>query len=331
VSGAQSPAFNREFTREPALRAVRTVALAHVDDARRAYERFDAGEMEGLHDLRVALRFVRTWLRAYRPYVSDTLKRKTRRALRSLARATSEARNTEVAAMWVREQVNVAPRAKKGFCETLKRLEKERDNALRSARKRVGADLPAVLDALGSQLAVDADPPSMNAGAPARTMGEVTKDVAKEHIRRLARALRRYEKRGDADALHRARIAAKRLRYLLTPLYQPGVKGESVSHLTDLQDALGAARDMRMFVERVVSDIATAAARDAEARARHAIDDGDAVGTRRAYSRSRSGLVELARRARARQRDAIAAFEQAWGGNAGSSALTAIEKEIETL
>src|SRR5689334_209852 len=137
----------------PAARAIRLAVLARLDDAERGYEQMLAGHPDGLHDLRVALRRVRTLLRAFAPLVEDTVKPKTVRALRQLARATGEARDAEVAAAWVSAMTDVAPRARAGVRDAAERLLAERDAALELLRARLDRELPGLIARLNKQLA----------------------------------------------------------------------------------------------------------------------------------------------------------------------------------
>ena len=75
---------------QPVGQAVCRIALTHLDAARAAHERLkDASDTEALHDFRVALRRLRSVLRAYRPWLKN-IPRKLRRRLRTrpMSRAT---------------------------------------------------------------------------------------------------------------------------------------------------------------------------------------------------------------------------------------------------
>src|ERR1700739_69868 len=94
-----------DFLDQPVERAVRVVALTLLRDAATTRARLiDPGDTEALHDFRVAVRRLRSWLRAYRPYLGDSVRDKNRRRLRAVARATSLARDTEVHLQWLHEQ-----------------------------------------------------------------------------------------------------------------------------------------------------------------------------------------------------------------------------------
>ena len=91
--------------RESAHRVVRLVALGHLADAASARERLgNAKDDEALHDFRVALRRLRSWERAFRPYIRDDVSKRLRQRLRNLARDTGASRDLEVHLVWLREQ-----------------------------------------------------------------------------------------------------------------------------------------------------------------------------------------------------------------------------------
>jgi CHAD domain-containing protein len=67
-------------------RASRIIATARLAAVRGAYERFEADEPDALHQLRVSLRRLRSWLRAYRPELEDTMHRRTSASSQTRAR-----------------------------------------------------------------------------------------------------------------------------------------------------------------------------------------------------------------------------------------------------
>jgi len=74
----------------PVPAAVALIAVARLDEARAASARLDGREdPEALHDFRVALRRLRTLLRAYRQEAGDVTPKKLQRRLRDLTRDTS--------------------------------------------------------------------------------------------------------------------------------------------------------------------------------------------------------------------------------------------------
>ena len=109
----------------------RRLALKLLDDATAPRSRLsNPSDAEALHDYRVALRRLRSCLRAYRKFLRSTLKAKTEARLRRLARATNRSRDLEVHLAWLSEQRNrVAERDRQGVAWMVERLTAEQDLA----------------------------------------------------------------------------------------------------------------------------------------------------------------------------------------------------------
>ena len=89
----------------PAKQGARLIALGFLDEAVRTHQRLSGGgDPEALHDFRVALRRLRSSLRAYGAFLTESVSAKTRRRLRRLARATAESRDLEVHLSWLDTQ-----------------------------------------------------------------------------------------------------------------------------------------------------------------------------------------------------------------------------------
>ncbi|MBC7670966.1 MAG: CHAD domain-containing protein, partial [Polaromonas sp.] len=94
---------DESLLQEPADRCVRLVALSLLADAQKAGDRLpgvarelrdgDPGSDDALHDFRVALRRLRSWIRAFEPSLRDAVSRKQRRRLSAIADATSATRD----------------------------------------------------------------------------------------------------------------------------------------------------------------------------------------------------------------------------------------------
>ena len=73
----------------PPEEGARLIALSYLDKATEALHRLkEAEDKEALHDFRVALRRLRSCLRAYRGLLQDSVPKKLAKRLRRLARAT---------------------------------------------------------------------------------------------------------------------------------------------------------------------------------------------------------------------------------------------------
>jgi CHAD domain-containing protein len=87
----------------PAAQSVRLIALGYLEDATSAFERTgNADDATALHDFRVALRRLRTTLRAYRALLEDSVRGKPHKVLGEIAEGTNRVREAEVALEWLR-------------------------------------------------------------------------------------------------------------------------------------------------------------------------------------------------------------------------------------
>jgi CHAD domain-containing protein len=326
-----------------AQRGARVVALELVDALGKAHANYVDGKPDALHDLRVAVRRLRSGIRAYRPVLDDTVSGKSRRALKALAEATAVARDAEVALGILDELPAPPPRTRSGHADLRRRLEREASDSRGDTDETLAAAIPKVVGRLTRELShFQLDIP-VDGDTESETMSEFSAHVVDRHGEKLARALEKLAEREedgedgdeapDVDALHVARISGKRLRYVAERL--PGTAAAHlVGRLTALQDDLGEYRDAQLLAERALADIARSARRDASARARALLaknGEPPAVG-RPARSRVRPGLLQVARGADARAREAWKRFEAAWPREGGAEQLrTEVQAVVDEL
>ena len=297
----------------PAPRAVRVIGRRLLDDMLAAHVSFEKDEADALHDLRVAMRRLRSWLRAFRPELSDTVKGRTRRRLRELATVTGEARDAEVALAFIERQTQLPARTRKAVRTVVEQLEQERDHRLRGLKRTVAGDMRKATRELTGQLESYWERHRLDEPSTARPMSAVFADALRYHVKQLASALERIEPPGKAEHVHRARIAAKRLRYLLEPLSEEFGAEESIRQLRTLQQQLGDARDADRIAMRFVREIGEGAARHARVRALASAGiapEGDAGAS--GPSIGRAAMTELARRSHAAREGAFTEFASRW-------------------
>jgi len=282
---------------EPAPRAARRIALTLLDAASAARERLtNADDAEALHDFRVAMRRLRSTLRAYQPQLIALVPAKLRRRLRELARATGEARDVEVQIAWLDRRRNELPPARRaGVPWLLARLTERRERAYRDIRERIAPKFERLARrlrrALGSPPAPDATlPPSLGS-----LIAELLLDQASDLERRLAL----IRSPGNHAEAHAARIRVKRARYLLEPVVPEAAPAAPVlRRLKQVQQLLGDLHDLHVMIVRL-GDAAAAAERT---RRLHELAVGAARATAgRGPKPATSGLLALARVARATQ------------------------------
>jgi CHAD domain-containing protein len=256
-----SASFDGKLLARPAGKAASAIARVHLDDATAAAKRLGhADDDEALHDFRVAIRRLRVTIRAY-PILKEAVPRKQRRRLRKLARATNPGRDLEVQIAWFRDHAKQFTASQRAALRGLRaRLRAQQ----RRERARAETELARRFQKLDHKLRRRLDT-AESSGAesetPFRALAAAT--VSSQAID-LNNRLQRATSGDDSDApadLHRARIAAKRLRYLLEPL-EPELPSEAIllRRLKQLQDLLGEMNDAHVLYARLDREGGAAAA-----------------------------------------------------------------------
>jgi CHAD domain-containing protein/CYTH domain-containing protein len=228
----------------------RRLVLAYLDDASAARTRLtNPADKEALHDYRVALRRLRSCLRAYGKHLRSSLTGKTRRRLRRLARGTNRARDLEVHLAWLDEQrAGADESARPGIAWMIERLAAAKDAAAEDTLDLDAALFPKVHARLASGLRKFRATIDLESDPGRRSTAAATAREVRAATRRLKERLGRIEGYSDEVAIHRARISAKHLRYLLEPFAGAVPGGEAaVERLKTLQDGFGDVHDAQVF------------------------------------------------------------------------------------
>ena len=319
--------------REPVDRGARLVAISLLDDAQKAADKLtslskelrdgDAAGNEALHDFRVAIRRLRSWMRAFKPWLRDDLLRKQRRRFSRVAETTRIARDASVHLEWLRkERAALSARQRVGQTWLSERLEAQRrdgiDVALAAAIDFAPA-VPKLTRRLGSYRA-----PVRETDDTAR-FGVVLAERQLRESDELRSRLTAVQSFTDAEELHRARIAAKNLRYVTEPvsdLIRDG--GTLIETIKALQDSLGDLHDVHVFAGELVA--ATEAAAGSRARRVSEVvladdkDDSEDDRVRRARARDPGpGLLGIARLLHERGMHAYTTLERDWLNDAGAT------------
>jgi CHAD domain-containing protein/CYTH domain-containing protein len=242
----------------------RRLALAHLQDASAARSRLASpSETEALHDYRVALRRLRSCLRAYRKHLRSTVSRKSLQQLRRLARGTNESRDLEVHLAWLveqRDRVGIAEQP--GVSWTLGRLTEAKRRGWDEMLRQDQSLFPKLHDRLVVQLSAFPTTIRLDSDHGGRSTAAVTASRVRAASGRLRKRLLEVHGYASETAIHRARIAAKHLRYLLEPFAGRVPGGNAViDRLKALQDALGDVHDAHVFLAELRESLP--AARDA--------------------------------------------------------------------
>ncbi len=243
--------------RQPAHAAARAVARVRLE---RALEKAapllvmlkaDAGTTIGneeVHDFRVAVRRLRSWLRAADDLLHEDIPRSDRAALRRIARCAGAARDAQVQWQWL-----TAPGEpfSAGAARAAQWLAAERLRTYVSAREALQRLAAARWAKLTTALAATLAPSGDGTPPPAaETLGAHLSPVLVRHVAVARRALDRVEHRTQVEAIHRARIKVKRLRYLVEAVDAPSARvTRTVRFLRSLQDSLGELHDAHVFAQ----------------------------------------------------------------------------------
>lgn len=255
----------------PSPEAARWFTLVRLHELVLARDRLaEPDDREALHDFRVALRRLRSLLRAYRDVLADSVSGKARRRLGELATASGPSRDSEVRLQWLSLRGQPAS-DDPGFAWVVRLLERDRSKGDRELRRILDRDFADATGKLTRRLqhyrvtyALDdsTGPPSARAFV-SQTLH--TMAVELQEILAAAHTL------GDTEALHRARVTAKRLRYTLEPLAEGDVApapvrraaAVAIAQLKVLQDELGGLHDALTFDRWLADRMAEEAARGA--------------------------------------------------------------------
>jgi CHAD domain-containing protein len=312
----------------PVPAAVALVAVALLDEARAAAARLDGrDDPEALHDFRVALRRLRTLLRAYREELGDMAPKKLQRRLRELTRATSAGRDAEVQLGWIEShRGELGKRLRTGVPWLLARLEERRAEAYSVIRGEVVQEFRQVERRVRRAL----NPTLVDPSPRGPALGVAAARLIREHGATLEQELVAAQAAHDDESVHAARIAVKRLRYLLEPLAaELPTATPTVEQLKQLQDMLGDLHDLTVLVRELGDAVEEAAAE--RARRLHELALKGAGRARTARSKrplaGSAGLLAVARLAAEWQDRSFQRLEAEWG----EVALAALLRDLAAL
>jgi CHAD domain-containing protein len=237
----------------PAARGIRLIALDLLDDTAAAADRLaHGGDDDALHDFRVALRRLRSWFRAFEDELADDVRRKDRRRLREIAAATNAARDVEVQLDWLASPAKGSHRAtRRGATRVIEHISTDRP----AAADVVDADQREAFAAerrrLEKRLSTYPHPVRVPDTSPP-TLADAIASRLGAHVAALTKALGEVTSFDQEAPAHEARIAAKRLRYLVEPAAQDVRGGGRIlERLKALQDELGALHDAHVLAHEL--------------------------------------------------------------------------------
>ncbi|HLY37378.1 MAG TPA: CHAD domain-containing protein [Candidatus Binatia bacterium] len=226
---------------DDAILAARATVRFHLRAFAAVEEDARAGEVEAVHQLRVATRRLRAALRLFEPVLPARFVRSAEEDLGWLADAIGAVRDRDVLYVALKTlATRLEPELRKAFGPVGAALHDERTAALETLETALDSDkCRRLLARLGAFVE------GQTGSAAPRRLG----DAAPALVTPLVRAVRRAGRRLEAGSLpadfHRLRVRVKRLRYALETLC--GVGGKPVRRLLReleaVQDVLGEGQD----------------------------------------------------------------------------------------
>jgi hypothetical protein len=229
-----------------------------------------------------------------------------RQRLRKLTRATNAGRDTEVHLTWLQKQgERLGTEDAPGLFWLIGRLEGRKYETLDPATAEIGLRFVKGASKFRRRLAILRVEIVAGPGKRQPTFGQVTGELIQHQVARVKADLKRVPEAANVKEAHRARIAVKRLRYLLEPVARrtPRARG-LITQLKEAQDLLGNLHDMHVLSEEIASSLSAVSGSH-----------------RDRLSGSVRGLQTLERLAREQSAAAFESFASRWGGERASRFL----------
>lgn len=207
----------------------------------------DTGSGEAIHQMRVALRRLRSAIKVFRPIVAGGQLAQVSDEIRWLLAELGPARDSDVLITEIIDPVVDRYPDTPALADLRTRWMDRRDDCLDTARKAVtDRRFTHLLLALGAWVEagdwLSGDPAHLS-----RPLGPFAASVLAKRYRRLRKAGGRRLDGLPPPELHRVRILGKQLRYageFFAPLYSRKASRAFLETLADLQDALGELNDI---------------------------------------------------------------------------------------
>jgi len=208
-----------------------------------------------VHDFRVALRRLRSWLRACRGVLDDTVRRGRLRDLRTLSRRAGRVRDLEVQLALLRELGGSGTSLPATAARLLAdRCRDQHGRALLNLDDALADGWPRLAAALDEELAHYFVEVRLEGSVTPTAMGPVLGAALREYREELLAALTPVPRMAQVRELHRARIAAKHLRYVLEAFdARPRARAALLDLLRTLQDEVGELHDAQMLDELIAA------------------------------------------------------------------------------
>lgn len=245
-----------KLSTSPFSRGFGRIAVEQLDKAAEAAQSLtSSAEGEALHDFRVSLRRLSTLLKAYRSETGKLLPGKSSKRLKKLFESTNPTRDAQVELAWLAQfsQEEADEPERPGLSAVAQMLQSRlrggQQQLLEKGLGRFWKTEKKLRKRLSRLRPRDSD----------RRFQDVARPVLRKAARKTQRRLEAMRGGLDVDTLHRARIAVKRLRYLVEPFRTESKNArELVVHLRELQDFLGEIHDRDLLAQDIAKDASLA-------------------------------------------------------------------------
>ena len=236
---------------DPAIEALRAIigeTLGHLLANQPAAL---AGDMEGVHQVRVAVRRIRSALRLFSPHLEPHAMRLFEDELRHAGQTIGEARDWDVFCDEILAQVSETPEARK-FSEMMKAPAEARRAAAHKTCVRQLQDPSFRALVLGLAAWIEEgrqDSSQVGDDALKRDIGDIAGNLLDRLDGKATKRGRAVRPDASADELHPLRKSLKKVRYsveFLESIFPPKKAKRFLRHLEKLQDALGEINDAAM-------------------------------------------------------------------------------------
>ncbi len=221
----------------------------------------DFSDIEGIHDMRVASRRLRSALADFLPFLKKRALNRPRRKLKSLAAVLGEVRDMDVA---VDALEKLTKRADADVGKGIEIFISERKLRRERARIKLVTEIePGVLQNLRDEFTAELERAVADQSLPLEndlsvaqgsetSFHDAGRCVIEERWRDVRKLSRSLFHPHDSEPLHRMRIAAKKLRYALE-LFAPAWDDDSLHLFADeasqMQTALGELHDCDVWID----------------------------------------------------------------------------------
>jgi len=226
-----------------------------LERARDAAEKIgNADDPDALHSFRVSVRQLRNAQRVFAPLLGRAASKGARKRLRDVAGATNMYRDAQVQQEWLRARLS---RKGLGAAERLglQLLMDDVDRQLQSDAARHLREAVSAFNRVAKKLhrrlqRLPADRPDEK---DAHSFGDAIADQIASLAEGLLPSLSRIGEQQDRQLAHEARLAIKKLRYLLDPVQRRVSRGRrTVRQFKLWQDRLGSVHDLFVLQDRII-------------------------------------------------------------------------------